>query len=102
MSILDSITAAEQAAVQQKQEASVKARELVREAEAQANQKAAELIDAAQKAAQKDLAQAQETSAKKADSLLQEQREKDQAMMLAAQAKLQQAVSTIVERIEKK
>ncbi len=101
MSILDSITVAEQKAAQIKQEAAAEARETIRSAETQAGEEAAELIRSAEQLAGSSLKKAEEAALTEAQRLLQQQAAKDEAAAKAARAKLPQAARYIVERIEK-
>jgi len=99
MSMLDDIKAAEAAAAQAKKEAALTSRNLLRDAEEAANREGAAMITAARAAAKETVAKAEADAKIKAKELVEERARADRAVAVAAEEKLSDAVTYIVERV---
>ena len=99
MSMIDEIKAAEKAADESQQLATVEARNLLRDAEDKAHEEADALIVAARNKAKETVAQAEAEAKTKAQELLTKRSSTDQELTKAAEEKIPQAAKYIVEKV---
>ena len=99
MSMIEEIKAAEKAADESQQLATVEARNLLREAEDKAHQEAEALIVEARNKAKEDVNQAETLARSQAQELLNKRSAADEELTKTAQEKIPQAVKYIVERV---
>lgn len=100
MSIFDSINAIESEAEKIKQDAVIKAREMIHNAELSANGEAAMLTEESHKKADIKIKNAENDMKIKIEALLNDQKEKDNTTAEKARLKINGAVRFILERIE--
>ena len=101
MSVLDTIKEAEAVAQQKKAEAAQQARETVAKAQEDAREKARGIRDGARREADALLAATRSRVAEEIRDTVDQSRKADAAAARSAEGNLPQAVSFIVERIEK-
>ncbi len=99
MSMLEDIKNAEQKADALKKQATLDARNTVRDAQAEAHKEAETLIAEARKQAAEAIAQAEAQAKKEADALVEENRARDAAQATEARKNLDQAVQYIMKKV---
>ncbi len=99
MSMLEDIKNAEQKADALKKQATLDARDTVRDAQAEAHKEAETLIAEARKQAAEAIAQAEAQAKKETDALVEENRARDAAQAAEARKNLDQAVQYIMKKV---
>jgi len=99
LSMLEEIKAAEAAATEDKKEANLTIRSMLREAEDKAVANAEAMVTAAREAAKKTIAISEANAKIKAKALIDERARIDRAQARAALEKLPEAVAYIVEKV---
>lgn len=99
MSMLEDIKNGEQKADALKKQATLEARNTVRDAQAEAHKEAETLIAEARKQAAEAIAQAEAQAKKEADALVEENRARDAAQAAEARKNLDQAVQYIMKKV---
>ncbi len=99
MSMLEDIKNAEQKADDLKKQATLEARNTVRDAQAEAHKEAEALIAEARKQAAAAIAQAEAQAKQEADALVEENRKRDEAQAAEARKNLDGAVQYIMKKV---